>query len=157
MTFKEDWIRVGTGKLLLDLASRVILGSESRETHDHIVFCHDSGSRATPLVYCRMTNWMLNCCWSSPAEWFLVPSLYFNQSQRHITADGQSVSQSWCQAPSGAQYKIFITVRQLLFCRCGASSFKIGRVCHLARSLSESVLLYDWRFTADQFVLQVKV
>jgi hypothetical protein len=36
-------------------------------------------------------------------------------SQTHITTDGQSVSQSWCQAPPGAQDQIFVTVRQLRF------------------------------------------
>jgi hypothetical protein len=33
-------------KLLLALASTVILGSESRGTHDHILLSHYSGSRA---------------------------------------------------------------------------------------------------------------
>jgi hypothetical protein len=32
------------------------------------------------------------------------------QSQSHIATDGQSVSKSWCQAPSGAHDQIFITV-----------------------------------------------
>jgi hypothetical protein len=35
------------GKLLLVLASTVILGSQSGGTHDHILLSHDSGSRAT--------------------------------------------------------------------------------------------------------------
>jgi xanthosine utilization system XapX-like protein len=33
--------------------------------------------------------------------------------------DSQSASQSWCQALSGAQDQIFVTVRQLWFCQCG--------------------------------------
>jgi hypothetical protein len=37
---------VGYGKLLLGLASTVILGSEFGGTHDHILLCCDSGSRA---------------------------------------------------------------------------------------------------------------
>jgi hypothetical protein len=41
--------RVGPGKLLPELASTVILGSESRGTHDHIL-SHYSGSRATRLM-----------------------------------------------------------------------------------------------------------
>jgi hypothetical protein len=53
------------------------------------------------------------------------------KSQSHVTTDGQSTSQSWCQAPSGVQDKIFVTVRQSLFCRCGAPSLTKGRVCHL--------------------------
>jgi hypothetical protein len=43
----------------------------------------------------------------------------------------QSVSQSWCQAPSGAHDQIFITVWHLRYCFCGASSLRRGRVCHL--------------------------
>jgi hypothetical protein len=39
--------RAGWCKLLLTLASTVILGSESRGTHDHILRSHDSGCRAT--------------------------------------------------------------------------------------------------------------
>jgi hypothetical protein len=40
------------------------------------------------------------------------------QSQSHITNE----SQSWYQAPSGAQDQIFVTVRHLRFCRCGVPS-----------------------------------
>jgi hypothetical protein len=36
-----------SGKLLLVLASKVILGSEFHGTQDHIFLSHDSGSRAT--------------------------------------------------------------------------------------------------------------
>jgi hypothetical protein len=43
-------------------------------------------------------------------------------TQSYVTTDGQSASQSWCQAPSGAQDQILITVRQLRVCRCGAPS-----------------------------------
>jgi hypothetical protein len=38
------------------------------------------------------------------------------QSQSHIATDDQSVSKSWCRAPSGAHDQIFITVRQLRSC-----------------------------------------
>jgi hypothetical protein len=34
-----------------------ILGSESRGTHDHILFCHDSMSRATRLNKPREYKW----------------------------------------------------------------------------------------------------
>jgi hypothetical protein len=33
-------------------------------------------------------------------------------SQSHVTTDGQSVSQSWCRAPSGAHDQMLLTVRQ---------------------------------------------
>jgi hypothetical protein len=39
-----------------------------------------------------------------------------SQSQSHIASGGQSVSKSWCRAPSGAHDQIFITVRQLRSC-----------------------------------------
>jgi hypothetical protein len=38
------------------------------------------------------------------------------QSQSHIATDGQSVSKSWCRAPSGAHDQIFFTVWQLRSC-----------------------------------------
>jgi hypothetical protein len=47
---------------------------------------------------------------SAPAEDCAV------QSQSHIATDGQSVSKSWCRAPSGAYDQIFITVWQLRSC-----------------------------------------
>jgi hypothetical protein len=43
------------------------------------------------------------------ADWF-----NWTESQSHITTDGQSVSPSWCRAPSGAHDQILITVCQLL-------------------------------------------
>jgi hypothetical protein len=43
---KVGWLSVG--QLLLVLASIVILGSESRGAHDHILLTHCSGSRAAP-------------------------------------------------------------------------------------------------------------
>jgi hypothetical protein len=33
-----------------------------------------------------------------------------SQSQSHIATDGQSISKSWCRAPSGAHDQIFITL-----------------------------------------------
>jgi hypothetical protein len=45
--------------------------------------------------------------------------------------DGQSVSLSWRQAPSGAQKQICVTIRQLWVCWCGAPSLRRGRVCIL--------------------------
>jgi hypothetical protein len=48
-------------------------------------------------------------------------------SQSQIATDGQSISKSWCRAPSAAHDQIFtITV---LF--CGAPSLTRGRVCLL--------------------------
>jgi hypothetical protein len=66
-----------TVKLLLVLASAVILGSESHGTHDHILISDGSGS----LQKIPLTN-------SSQS-----------QSQSYVKTDGQSASLSWCQAP----------------------------------------------------------
>jgi hypothetical protein len=33
-----------------------------------------------------------------------------SQSQSHIATDGQSVSKSWCRAPSGAHDQIYVTI-----------------------------------------------
>jgi hypothetical protein len=57
------------------------------------------------------------------------PSVYFSQS--YITTDGQSASLSWNKHPSETYDQIFITVRQLLVCLCGALSLTRGRVCRL--------------------------
>jgi hypothetical protein len=62
-------------------------------------------------------------------------------SHSHIATIDQSASQSWCQALPGLQDQIFVTVKQLRYCRCGAPSLtrgqviyrclKIGNTCHL--------------------------
>jgi hypothetical protein len=63
-----------------------------------------------------------------------------SQSQSHIATDGrsvsQSVSQSWCRAPSEAHDQIFITVWQLQSSYCGVPSLTRGRACILSESLS---------------------
>jgi hypothetical protein len=46
----------------------------------------------------------------------LTASKLTEQSQSHIATDGQSVSESWCRAPSAAHDQIFITVWQLRSC-----------------------------------------
>jgi hypothetical protein len=53
----------------------------------------------------------------------------FSPSPSHIATDGQSVSKSWCRAPSGAHDQIFITVWHLRSCLRGAPSLTRGRVC----------------------------
>jgi hypothetical protein len=57
-----------------------------------------------------------------------------SQSQSHIATDSQSISKSWCRAPSVAHDQIFITVWQLRSCFCGAPSLRRGRVCLLYTS-----------------------
>jgi hypothetical protein len=60
---------------------------------------------------------------------WLQDSLSLCHSQSYIATDGRSISKSWCRAPSGAHDQIFIIVRQLRSCFCGASSLSRGRVC----------------------------
>jgi hypothetical protein len=43
--------RLGSGKLLLTLASTVILASESRGTHDSVLMSHDSQLTLIYLIY----------------------------------------------------------------------------------------------------------
>jgi hypothetical protein len=54
-----------------------------------------------------------------------------SRSQSHVTTDGQSASLPRCQAPSGAQDQILVTIRELWVCSCGARSLTRGRVCPL--------------------------
>jgi hypothetical protein len=63
------------------------------------------------------------------------------KSKSHIATDGQSVSKSWCRAPSGAHD--LITVWQLRSCFCGAPSLTRGRVCllYILLALASAILL----------------
>jgi hypothetical protein len=65
------------------------------------------------------------------------------QSQSHIATDGQSVSKSWCRAPSGAHDQIFITVWQLLSC------FFVGRP--LWREDGSVFCICCWSLPAQSF------
>jgi hypothetical protein len=78
------------------------------------------------------------------------------QIQSHVTTDGQSVSLSWCQTPSGAQDQIFITVTKLRICWCGAPSLTPERVCRLQLLLalaSADILGSESRRTHDNILL----
>jgi hypothetical protein len=92
-----------------------------------------------------------------------------SQSKNYVTTDGQSAGLSWCRAPFAVQYQIFVTVRQLRVCWCGATSLKRGWIRRLQfllvlaspvilRSLSGStndhILLYQIR---DSTNLEVQV
>jgi hypothetical protein len=58
-----------------------------------------------------------------------LKTLSQSQSQSYIATDGQSISKPWCRVPSGAHDQIFITLRLLQSCFCGALSLTRGRVC----------------------------
>jgi hypothetical protein len=79
-----------------------------------------------------------------------------SQSQSHIVTDGQSVSKSWCRAPSGSHDQIFITFWLLRSCFCGAPSLTGGRVCllYMLLSLASAVFLgSEFRVTRNHILL----
>jgi hypothetical protein len=57
----------------------------------------------------------------------IAPTLF----QNYVATDEHSASLSWCQATSGTQDQIFITVRHLRACWYRAPSLTKGRVCRL--------------------------
>jgi hypothetical protein len=98
-----------------------------------------------------------NCCWPSPAQLFsgrspvgLATLFYWLRFETNCKVKvtlrltvGQSVSKSWCRAPSGAHDQIFITVLQLQPWCCGAPSLRRGRVClsYILLALASAVFL----------------
>jgi hypothetical protein len=76
--------------------------------------------------------------------------------------DGQSVSQSWCRASSGAHDEIFITVRQSRTFLCGASFLTRGWVCPLPESQSAVISLlsvctiYILHFIKDTYIHHIQ-
>jgi hypothetical protein len=81
-----------------------------------------------PLIFC-----MSVVAFSYTANMFILMILWepSSQSQNHIATDGQSISKSWCRAPSGAHDPIFINLWQLRSCFCGGPSLTGGRVCFI--------------------------
>jgi hypothetical protein len=79
--------------------------------------------------------------WLVTAPELILSSQSQSQSQSNVTTDGKSASLSWNKHPSGAYDQIFITVRQLRVCWCGALSLTRGRVCRLTESQSAVVSL----------------
>jgi hypothetical protein len=77
----------------------------------------------------------MTCIWSNISHrWTLgidgcLPGLSLSKS--YITSDGQSASLSWNKAPLWDYDQIFITVRQLRVCWCGALFLTRGQVCRL--------------------------
>jgi hypothetical protein len=110
------------------------------------------------LIYESVTSsasvarWLIFQCWTLNFWILLRLNDWTNEgillnwtpvsSQGHIATDGQSVSKSWCQAPSGAHDQIFITVWQLLSCFCWAPSLTRERVCHLYMLLALASVVF---------------
>jgi hypothetical protein len=64
------------------------------------------------------------------------------QSQSHIVTDGQSISKSWCRAPSWALDQIFITLWQLRSWVVGAPPLTRGQVCLLYMLLALASVVF---------------
>jgi hypothetical protein len=108
--------RVCRLQLLLVLASTVILGSESRGTHDYILPSQIRNSPnlegQVPVSICPR-NRVAQLYPQALGSLFVASydsqgygggirpaSRYLLQSQSHIATDGQSVCLSWCRAPA---------------------------------------------------------
>jgi hypothetical protein len=127
-------------QLLLVITSAVILGSKSHRTCDHILL---SQIRYSPNLEGQVPVFI------SPRKrvaQLYPPTLGYgggirtrlhtsfslrSRSQSHIATDGQSISKSWCRAPSGAHGQIVINIWQLWSCFSRAPSLTRGRVCLL--------------------------
>jgi hypothetical protein len=126
--------RVCRWQLPLALASAVIFGSESRGTRDHILL---SQIRDFLFVASYDSQGYGGGIRSRLHTGYCNPT---SQSQSHITTDGQSVSKSWCRAPSGPHDQIFDSYGLVLR---GAPSLTRGWVCllYMLLALASAVFL----------------
>jgi hypothetical protein len=121
--------------MLLALASAIFLGSESLGTRDHILLSQIWDFPFRRLLRLAGSRWR----YSTPPP----HGGYWSPSPSHIATDGQSVSKSWCRAPSGAHDQIFITTLTITILLCGAPSLTRGRVCllHMLLALASAIFL----------------
>jgi hypothetical protein len=80
-THDHDLVSDGSGTNWLSVCWVIAAGSRQHSyfwfrvprTNEHILLSHHSESRA--ILFDWLTDWLPNCCWTSPAQLFLVPSL----------------------------------------------------------------------------------
>jgi hypothetical protein len=81
-----------------------------------------------PELYPWLKKFSTNQLWTTFQHWQTTIYIYIYISQSNVTADGQSVSISWCQIHSGTCDQIF-SVLKLLCCLCGAPLWReVGSV-----------------------------
>jgi hypothetical protein len=126
----------------------------------HIIHAYTLSLSFIHLCVIDSFDWPLNVCWSSPAQWSLVPSptglktlfycltalgalqthWFFNEFGRLpskvkvkfiLWPTVSRPSFPGDKLPSGDQDQIFFTVRQLRLCRCGTPSLKKVWICRL--------------------------
>jgi hypothetical protein len=80
-------------------------------------------------------------------------------SQSHIATDGQSVSQSWCRAPSGALGQILITLWQLRSCFVGRPLWREDGSCllYMLLALASAVFLGSELFWTRDHILLTQI
>jgi hypothetical protein len=81
-----------------------------------VTACNAEASAFMPLLAGHWSNWLTPRL-AVISHHCRLKILFWSQS--HIAADGQSISKSWCRAPSGAHDQIFITLWQLRSCFLG--------------------------------------
>jgi hypothetical protein len=134
--------------MMLAFASVVYLGSESLGSRDHILLSQIWDFSFRRLLRLAGSRWRYS---TPPPHGYLTAS----QSQSYIATDGQSISKSWCRAPSVAHDHILITRWQLWSCFSGAPSRQKGRVCllYMLLALASVVFLVSESFETRDHIL----
>jgi hypothetical protein len=140
----SDERRVCRLQLLLVLASAVILRSESRGTRAHILL---SQIRDSPNLESQVPVFISprkRVAQFTPRHWvpFSSPPTTRRSTMEvfepsSTRTDGQSISKSWCRAPSGGHDQIVITFWQL-------RSWVVGRLLWLEDGSVFCICCWPW-------------